>query len=164
MGYCHRQGQGSDVDRGLPSQPPAGPAPSGPCDGQRLYSTLHGEMRERPGRWRLESHLQRAAVSWWFAFLLLLLPKCLAYHVLHASYLCCTAHGPSLTCMCTCALQWGAVYNDTTHTVWTWDKRFYTDQKYALKVRLHMALPACPQISSLGLFHTRQTPPSCSPS
>lgn len=40
--------------------------------------------------------------------------------------------------MCTCALQWGAVYNDTTHTVWTWDKRFYTDQKYALKVRLHM--------------------------
>jgi len=28
---------------------------------------------------------------------------------------------------------WGAVYNDSTHTVWSWDKRHYTDQKYSLR-------------------------------
>lgn len=63
-----------------------------------------------------------------------------------------------------CALQWGAVYNDTTHTVWTWDKRFYTDQKYALKVRLHMASSARLQNIKLEfvLCSLHHTPTICS--
>ena len=31
-------------------------------------------------------------------------------------------------------LQWGAIYNDSSKTVWRWDKRDFTETKHSLKV------------------------------
>lgn len=45
---------------------------------------------------------------------------------------------------------WGATYNDSSKTVWKWDKRDYTDIKYALKPQL---LPMPPDGWEQGKWH-----------
>jgi hypothetical protein len=47
--------------------------------------------------------------------------------------------------------QWGAVYNDSTRTVWSWDKRIYTD-KAALAPKLIPMPPAWEE----GKYHLQE--------
>ncbi|GAX80911.1 hypothetical protein CEUSTIGMA_g8346.t1 [Chlamydomonas eustigma] len=45
---------------------------------------------------------------------------------------------------------WGAIYNDTTHTVWRWEKRDFTQPTAALKPKL---LPMPPEDWAPGKWH-----------
>jgi len=51
---------------------------------------------------------------------------------------------------------WGAIYNDSTHQVFRWDKRDYTDIKHALKP---MAIPLPPDHWEPGKWHLQDRLP-----